>query len=185
MKYLSLLLLNAFSLYIVSSWTASVQATTGPRSARAELNNALSVNLVADSTKLIPAGEYAGKDPNFVKGQKMAIGFLLCPKIKHKTDGNVVLLGYRINKKQGKLVPVAGDLTFGDYSEEKGVMPIKGMVSNSDVRGSKIVFALTAVEIINWEGKSWGAPTTVYGTYDTSNGKYSIQIYQYTPDDIK
>jgi hypothetical protein len=181
-KFFSLFFIIGFPIWLFNGRNADVPNIQAYHSVGVKPNDTKLVRQVSDSLKSVLAGEFSGKDSSFVKGRKAAVGYALCPTLKTKAGGDMVILSYKVHKKRGKLVTTTGNLSVWSYAKQKGLVSIKVMSSIAEVRGAKIVFSLGAVDPISREGKSWGALTKVEGTYDTSNGKYSIKIRQLIPD---
>ncbi len=150
--------------------------TTGTKPYRAD-----GVTGVADSLRFIKMEEYLGKDSTFVKDQRVSIGTALFPGEKNQIGGLIIYFGYKLNKKGGQSLPAIGSFVLKSYPIPQGTDPLTVFSSASDVNGDKIAFAISAIDLISWDGKPWGAPTTIYLNYDISNGKYSIQINQWRP----
>jgi len=146
-----------------------------------DLNGGGSVTGVADSLRFIKMKEYFGKDSTFVKDQRVSIGTVRFPGVKNLVGGVVMYFGYEIRKTGGESPPMVDSILVKAYPLTSGTDPITVLSSASEVTGNKIAFAISAIDIISWDGKPWGAPTTIYLNYDISNGKYSIQINQWRP----
>ena len=167
--------------YPLSSKPASTSIGFSGLPAGGKPNVAADLTSVADTAKWINMEVYRGKDPAFVKGQRLAIAIMQYPALSKQSGGIIITIGYKFHKKGNASLPVIGNIGLTSYPVPAGTDPIAISVSSSDISNSKIAFAIGAIDIITWDGKPWAAPTTIEGSYDTSNGKYSIHIEQYRP----
>ena len=136
---------------------------------------------VTDTVESIKKEICTGKDSTFFKGQSASIGIAKCTTINKEVGGIIISIGYTSNKQGDKTLPVAANLRLTSRRPLSGQDPIKMLSYGCETKGTKIAFSIGAIDTISWNGKPWGAPTTIYGTYDTSNGEYSVQINQETP----
>jgi hypothetical protein len=136
---------------------------------------------IADTVRSTKTDVYWGEDSTFVKGQSPSTGVARCTTINKQVGGIMVSIIYTFNKKGRTSLPVVGSIRLTSCRVPSGADPITILSSASEIRGPEIAFTIGAVDIISWDGNPWGAPTKIDGTYDTSSGKYSVQIHQMTP----
>ncbi len=137
---------------------------------------------VKDSLKSVVAGDCSGIDSNFVKGRTLSTGIIRCSMPNSLNNGLFVTIPYQIQKK-GKIKTIkVGELRTIYYHLLPGMGSVKNN-SRSVVEGSKINFVCGVGDLIIYRGQPWSTAAMVYGTYDTSNGKYSINIREYVPLD--
>jgi len=135
---------------------------------------------VADTVKWIKKQVCSGKDSTFVKGQNPSTGIARCTTINKEVGGIIISIAYAL--KGDKSLPVVTNLQLTSRRLLSSQDPIKMLSCAFETKGAKIVFSIGAVNTISWNGEPWGAPTKIDGTYDTSNGEYSVQINQETPE---
>ena len=141
---------------------------------------------VGDTGKwVVEKQEYSGKDRLFVKSRKLSFGSMLFPGEKNGISGFVVDFGFKFDKKRYKTILVVDNILLNSYPMPKGTDPLKLNTSASVVTGNKIGFAIGATNVIDWKGQSWSIIISINATYNMLNGKYSIEIQQYTPATIK
>ena len=136
---------------------------------------------IADTVRWIKNKVYIGEDSTFSKGQSPSIGIARCTTINKEAGGIMISIVYTLNKQGGTSVPVVNSIQIKSRRVTSGKDPIEYLSHASEIRGNTIAFSISSVDIISWHGKPWGAVTVIYGTYDTSTGKYSMQISQQKP----
>ncbi|HTI59623.1 hypothetical protein [Mucilaginibacter sp.] len=138
---------------------------------------------IADTVKWTKAEVCEGKDSTFVSGQSQSTGAVRCTNINKQIGGIIISISYTLNEGD-RAMPVVSKIVLASRKAPSGTDPIKILSSVSEIKGSKIAFSIGAIDTISWHEKSWGAPTTIDGTYDTSNGKYSVRIRQQIPEKL-
>ena len=146
-----------------------------------KLNNLKEVR-IADTVRWMKMGTYDGRDSTFVKGQSPSTGVAGCTTINKQIGGIKITISYTLNSQEGTSSPVVSNVQLTSRRSTLGKDPIKHVTCVTEIKGTKIAFSIGAIDIINWQGKPWGAPTVINGIYDTSTGEYSMQIDQQTPE---
>jgi hypothetical protein len=135
-------------------------------------------NPVKKPLKVVFAKEYSGIDSGFVKDRTLSVGIIRCPLANSLFKGLIVAVPYKIQKKEETNMINVGELGVTGYYLVQNVRPLTNLASGSEVDGSKIKFACSIMDIIIYKGLPQVATGTIYGTYDTSNGSYSIKIHE-------
>ncbi len=137
---------------------------------------------VADSLKSVVAGDCSGIDSAFVKGRTLSTGIIRCSMPNSLYKGLFVTVHYQIQKK-GKIKTIKADEPRVIYYNLLPDIPQAKNISATVVDGSKINFVCGIADVIDYHGTPWRTAAMVRGTYDTSDGKYSINIREYVPLD--
>jgi len=124
-----------------------------------------------------PTGTKTGIDPTFKPGQTIGTPIMVY-KPSALLYGNAVSIGYSVATVNGVSTVTVSTITAGLTGNQIGVAWTTLSTSTS-ISGSVINFSVSGVLsyglTYGGTGPSWfGTPTTLSGTYDTSNGHYVI-----------